>query len=159
MKFAHTVLVSALALTGATTAAAPSFAQNYGYQAPSYGYQAPGYGYQPPAYGYQAPGYTYTRPPRSYRPPPPYSYQSPDYTYQPPDYSYTPPGFRRPYEGLNSPDYNQAYPHSPSAYDAAYERRWHRGNRDPVYNRFGNPRNPTDVWNAAPPYRSESESR
>ncbi|MGH7005263.1 MAG: hypothetical protein ACREIP_15075 [Alphaproteobacteria bacterium] len=145
MKFAHFALAPALALAGLAAAAAPSLAQ--------------GYGYQNPGYGYQSPGYTYTRPPYAYQPPP-YSYQSPNYTYQPPSYTYTPPGYYRPHAPSNTPDYNQAYPTPPSAYDEQRaERRWRRRYRDPIYNRFGNPRNPTDVWNSAPPYQSESESR
>lgn len=99
-------------------------------------------------YGYQPPGYSYTQPPYSYQPPP-YSYRPRSYTYAPPPYSYSPPGYQRPPYRANTPDYNQAYPNPPSAY------RRNGGYRDPTYNRFGNPRNPTDVWNSAPTYESD----
>ena len=99
-------------------------------------------------YGYQPPGYTYARPPYAYQPPP-YSYSPPNYTYSPPAYSYTPPGYYRAPYRANVPDYNQAYEYPPSAY------RRRGGYRDPTFNRFGNPRNPTDVWNSAPPYQSD----
>lgn len=113
--------------------AAPSFAQGY---------------------GYQSPGYSYTQPPYSYQPPP-YSYMPPSYSYEPPGYTYTTPGeYRRGYHA-NAPDYYRAYDHPQSAYgDPRAQRRWRRLHRDPVYNRFGNPRNPADVWNSAPPYDS-----
>ena len=93
-------------------------------------------------YGYQSPGYSYTRPPYSYQPPP--------------GYVYTPPGqYRRGYHA-NMPEYNRAYQYPPSAYDNPdYDQGWRRRNyRDPIYNRFHNPRNPTDVWNSAPAYES-----
>jgi len=128
MNFARTILTPAIAIAG-LAAAAPSLAQ--------------GYGYHPP-------GYSYTRPPYSYQPPP-YSYTPPSYSYTPPSYSYTPPGYRRPGYRANTPDYNNAYDYPRSAYGP----RGRRGYGDPVYNRFGNPRSPTDVYNAAPPYESE----
>ena len=106
-------------------------------------------------YGYQGPGYSYTRPPYSYQPPP-YSYTPPSYSYEPPGYTYTPPGqYRRGYHS-NMPEYNRAYQYPQSAYEnPAYDRRWRRRmNRDPIYNRFHNPRNPADVWNSAPVYES-----
>ncbi|HEY7608041.1 MAG TPA: hypothetical protein VIF14_02335 [Alphaproteobacteria bacterium] len=106
-------------------------------------------------YTYQGPGYSYTRPPYSYQPPP-YSYMPPSYTYEPPGYVYTPPGlYRRGYRA-NTPDYNQSYQYPPSAYGYPpdYRSAWQQNLRDPYYNRFGNPRNPTDVWNSAPPYES-----
>ena len=106
-------------------------------------------------YSYQGPGYSYSQPPYSYQPPP-YSYRQPSYSYEPPGYTYTNPGqYRRGYHA-NVPDYNQAYDYPQSAYgDPRADRRWRREmHRDPVYNRFHNPRNPTDVWNSAPPYES-----
>lgn len=113
---------------------------------------APGHADSP--YGYRSPGYTHTTPPYSYQPPP-YSYTPPNYTYQPPGYTYTPPGYYRRQYRANTPDYNNAYDYPQSAYgDPRAHRRDRRQFRDPVYNRFGNPRNPTDVWNAAPPYES-----
>ncbi len=106
-------------------------------------------------YGYQSPGYSYTRPPYSYQPPP-YSYMPPSYSYEPPGYTYTPPSqYRRGYHA-NMPEYNRAYRYPQSAYENPdYDQGWRRRNaRDPIYNRFHNPRNPTDVWNSAPAYES-----
>jgi hypothetical protein len=98
--------------------------------------------------------YGYTTPPYSYQPPP-YSYAPPNYSYQPPGYTYTPPGQYRSQYRANYPDYFDAYAYPPSAYgDPRVERRMRRLFRDPIYNRFGNPRNPTDVWSSAPPYDS-----
>ena len=109
------------------------------------------------SYSYQGPSYSYSKPPYSYQPPP-YSYTPPSYSYEPPGYVYTPPGmYRRGYHA-NYPDYNQAYQYPQSAYDDARAyRRWRRQQelyRDPYYNRFGNPRNPSDQWHAAPTYES-----
>jgi hypothetical protein len=88
--------------------------------------------------------------------PPPYSYMAPSYSYEPPGYTYTPPGYYRRHYRLNTPDYYDAYDHPQSAYgDPRARRQWRPQHHDPVYNRFGNPRNPTDVWNSAPPYQSE----
>ncbi len=106
-------------------------------------------------YGYQSPGYSYTRPPYSYQPPP-YSYTPPSYSYEPPGYVYTPPGqYRRGYHA-NMPEYYRAYRYPQSAYpNPEYDQGYRRRNfRDPIYNRFHNPRNPTDVWNSAPAYES-----
>ena len=90
--------------------------------------------------GYRAPGYTYTTPPNNN---------------QPPGYTYTPPGYYRPQYRANTPDYNNAYDYPQSAYgDPRALRQERRRFGDPVYNRFGNPRNPADVWNSAPPYQS-----
>jgi len=106
-------------------------------------------------YGYQSPSYSYTRPPYTYQAPP-YSYTPPSYSYEPPGYVYTPPGeYRRGYYST-MPEYNRAYQYPQSAYenpnyDQGYRRRRFR---DPIYNRFHNPRNPTDVWNSAPAYES-----
>jgi hypothetical protein len=106
-------------------------------------------------YGYQSPSYSYTRPPYAYQAPP-YSYTPPSYGYEPPGYVYTPPGeYRRGYY-TTMPEYNRAYQYPQSAYenpnyDQGYRRRRFR---DPIYNRFHNPRNPTDVWHSAPPYES-----
>ncbi len=108
-------------------------------------------------YSYQGPGYSYSQPPYSYQPPP-YSYRQPSYSYEPPGYVYTPPGeYRRGYH-TSMPDYNRAYDYPQSAYgDPRFDRRWRRQMyRDPVYNRFGNPRNPSDVWHSAPPYESHT---
>ena len=71
-------------------------------------------------------------------------------------YVYTPPGmYRRGYHA-NTPDYNQAYQYPPSLYgdprsDAGESQR-RRNLYSPYYNRSGNPRNPSDVWNS--PYDS-----
>ncbi len=105
-------------------------------------------------YGHPPQGYSYTRPPYTYQPPP-YSYAPPSYRYEPPGYVYTPPGaYRRGYNpGMQG---YRAYrdPYNASA-DPGEEWRWRRRmHRDPIYNRFHNPRNPTDVWNSAPPYES-----
>jgi hypothetical protein len=56
------------------------------------------------------------------------------------------------------PEYNRAYQYPPSAYpNPNYDQSWRRSRfRDPYYNRFGNPRNPSDQYLAAPPYESPS---
>jgi hypothetical protein len=108
-------------------------------------------------YSYQGPSYSHARPPYSYQPPP-YSYTPPSYSYEPPGYVYTPPGqYRRGYYS-NMPEYNRAYQYPPSAYaNPNYDQSWRRSRfRDPYYNRFGNPRNPSDQYLAAPPYESPS---
>jgi hypothetical protein len=113
---------------------------------------APGNAYEP--YSYRGPGYTYTKPPYTYQPPP-YSYTPPNYSYSPPGYTYTPPGYYRRRYSANTPDYYDAYDYPRSAYgDPRAYRQYRRRFGDPTYNRFGNPRNPTDQWNAAPPYES-----
>ena len=121
--------IALAAALAALAAATPALAQGYGYQSPGYSYQ-----------------------------PPPYSYQRPSYSYEPPGYTYTPPSqYRRGYHA-NYPDYNQAYDYPESAYsERRAMREWRRQQRmmrDPYYNRFGNPRNPTDQYHAAPPYES-----
>jgi hypothetical protein len=114
---------------------------------------APSHAYSP--YSYRSPGYIYSSPPYAYQPPP-YSYMPPSYSYEPPGYVYTPPGqYRRGYR-TNVPDYNAAYDYPYSAYgDRRARRHWRRQMyRDPYYNRFGNPRDPSDVWRSAPTYDS-----
>lgn len=150
------IITVAAALAFAGAAATPATAQ--GYQPGPYSYPSSPYGYTPPAYS-QPPTYshspTYSQP-RTYRyTPPPYVYTPPPYSYVPPTYGYVPPGNNQPGAQRFDPGYNAAYDYPQSVYGNPRNYRGWQRRGDPIYNRFGNPRNPTDVYNSAPPFKSE----